>query len=122
MNEIDWMDIPLQNPIPAIRTRADGTTFHELHPFSDGEAQRLLAGLSAHVDDAYRQLLPEEEWTRFETKGEVPLIHEGRRTHKALAHLTLRDLPTILGSLVVLEEDHRRREREETERSRPPTV
>jgi hypothetical protein len=110
------MDIPLENFISAIRKRADGTAYLEWSPLGDGEAQRLVMGLSASVEDAYSRLLPEEEWERFETEGEVPLIREGRRTHKALARLTLRDLPAVLDSLVVLEEDHRRREREEIER------
>jgi hypothetical protein len=29
VNEVDWMDIPLDNFISAIRTRANGTTFQE---------------------------------------------------------------------------------------------
>jgi hypothetical protein len=116
VNKIDWMEIPLENFFSAIRTRTDGTTFQELSPFGDGEAQRLLVGLSDDVEEAYSRLMSEEDWERFETEGEVPLIREGRMTYKALAHLTLKDLPTILDSLVVLEEDHRRREREEAER------
>ena len=121
MNEIDWMNIPLENFISAIRTRADGTTFQELYPFVDGEAQRLMVGLSAYVEEAYSRLLSEEDLERFETKGEVPLIREGRKTHKALARLTLRDLPTILDTLVALEEDHRRRERRRPS-ARPPSA
>src|SRR4051794_34775744 len=66
--------------------------------------------------EAYSRLLFEEDWEQFETEGEVPLIREGRRTYKALARLKLRDLPAILNSLVILEEDHRRHEREEAER------
>ena len=116
MNEIDWMDIPLENFSWAIRTEVDGTTFQEKYPFGDGEAQRLLVSLSARVEKAYFRLLSEEDWERAETKGEVPLIREGRRTHIALDRLTLRDLPVILDTLVALEEDHRRREREEAER------
>jgi len=108
VNVIDWMDIPLENFISAIRTEADGTTFLEWYPFGDGEAQRLLVGLSAHVEKAYSGLLSEDDWERAETEGEVPLIREGRRTHKALDRLTLRDLPGILDTLVALEEDHRR--------------
>ena len=72
--------------------------------------------MSADVEQAYSRLVPEDDWEQFETEGEVPLIREGRRTYKALARLTLRDLPAILDSLVVLEEDHRRRESEEAER------
>jgi hypothetical protein len=57
MHEIDWMDIPLENFISAIRTRADGTKFQELYPFGDGEAQRLVVSLSADVEEAYSRLL-----------------------------------------------------------------
>jgi hypothetical protein len=115
VNEIDWMDNPLENFSSAIRTQADGTTFHELYLFGDGEAQRLVVGLFAKVEDAYSRLLSEEDLERVETEGEVPLIREGQRTQKALVRFTLRDLPAILDTLVVLEEDHRRREREEAE-------
>lgn len=116
MHEIDWIDNLLKNFASAIRTQADATTFQELYPFGDGEAQRLMVGLSDNVEEAYSRLLSEEEWERAETEGEVPLIREGRRTHKALDRLTLRDLPAILDTLVVLEEAHQRREREEAER------
>ena len=116
MNEIDWMDIPLENFSSAIRTQADGTALPESYPFGDGEAQRLMVGLSANVEELYSRLLSEEDLERFEAEGEVPLIREGRKTHKALDRLTLRDLPAILKTLVVLEKDHRRREREEAER------
>ncbi len=116
MSEIDWMDTPLTNFASAIRKRAGGTTFQELYPLGDGEAQRLLIGLSTDVEDAYYRVLPEEEEERFQTKGEVPLIRNGRRTVEDLDRLTLRDLPAILDTLVVLEEEHQRREHEEAER------
>jgi len=116
VNEIDWMDIPLENFSSAIRTEADGTTFLEWYPIGNGEAQRLMVGLSAEVEEAYARLLSEDDWERFETEGEVPLIREEQRTHIALDLLTLRDLPGILDTLVDLEEDHRRRERDEAER------
>jgi hypothetical protein len=112
VNEIDWMDIPLENFSSAIRTQADGTTLQEEYPFGNGAAQRLLVSLSARVEKAYSGPLSENDWERFETKNEVPLIREGQRTHIAFDRLTLRDLPTILDTLVALEEDHRRRERE----------
>jgi hypothetical protein len=57
-----------------------------------------------------------EEYEGFEKRGEVPLIRNGRRTHETLDRLTLRDLPAILDTLVVLEEEHQRREHEEAER------
>ena len=49
MNEIDWIDNPLKNFVSAIRTQADGTTFQELYPFGDGEAQRQLSYTRAPV-------------------------------------------------------------------------
>jgi hypothetical protein len=116
VSEIDWMDTPLEGFVSGIRKRADGTTVHEFYPLGDGEAQRLMAGLSGCVEDAYSRLLPEEEDERFETKGGVPLIRDGRRTYEDLVRLSLRDLPAILDTLVVLEAEHRRREGKEAER------
>ena len=66
--------------------------------------------------DAYSRLLPEEELERFETDGEVPLIRDGKKTYVALDSLTLRDLPAVQDTLVELEENHRRRERQQAKR------
>ena len=117
MNEIDWMNIPLENFISAIRTRADGTTFQELYPFGDGEVQRLMVGLSADVEEALiLGCCLRRTWSGSRPRVRCRSFAKGAKTHKALARLTLRDLPTILDTLVALEEDHRRREREEAER------
>jgi hypothetical protein len=116
VSEIDWMNTPLESFLSAIRKRADGTTVHENDPLGDGQAQRLLVGLLDNIGDAYYELLPEEEYEGFEKKGEVPFIRNGRRTHEALDRLTLRDLPSVLDTLVILEEEDRRRQREDAER------
>ncbi len=116
MNKIDWMGTPLGDFLSRSQVRADGTAFIEILPLGDGEAQRLVGGLAAYVEDAYARVLPEEEWESFETRGEVPLIRDGQRNREALNRFTLRDLPAILDTIVVLEEDHQRRVREEAER------
>jgi hypothetical protein len=115
VSEIDWMSTPLESFLAAIPKRADGTTVHENFPLGDGQAQRLLVGLLDNIGDAYYELLPEEEYEGFEKKGEMPLIRNGRRTHEALDRLTLRDLPSVLDTLVILEEEDRRRQREDAE-------
>ena len=89
------------------------------HPYGDGEAQRLVFGLWSDVQSAYERLLSEgdtPEGERYETKGEVPIIRDGRRRYEDLDHLTLRDLPVVLDTFVVLEEALKERKREETER------
>lgn len=116
MGDIDWMNTPLKDFLSAIQSRVDDTTYHEINPLGDGEAQRLLIGLSTDLRNAYGRLVPEEEEERFVTEGKVLLIREGRKSYEELARLTLSDLPAILDALVILEEDHKRREREENER------
>jgi hypothetical protein len=68
----------------------------------------------------YAALVPEQDKDRFETKGEVPLLGEDRKVYVRLEDLTLRDLPAILHTIVVLEEDYwndyLRRESEAAER------
>jgi hypothetical protein len=76
---------------------------HRRFPLGKGVAQDLVVGLSSNLQDAYVKLLSEEDYTRTETSGEVPIIRAGQRTYESLDGLTLRDLPTILDTLVVLE-------------------
>jgi len=53
---------------------------------------------------------------RFEERGEMPLILDGRTAHRDFYDLTLRDLPAVLDTLVVLEAEAEERWREEEER------
>ncbi len=75
-----------------------------------------MVRLFSEVDDAYARFVGLEECERFETKGEVPVIRDGRRGYEALDSLTLKDLPAILDTLVVLEAEHEQGKREESER------
>jgi hypothetical protein len=74
----------------------------------------------------YAALVPEQDKDRFETKGEVPLLGEDRKVYVRLEDLTLRDLPAILHTIVVLEEDYwsdyLRRESEADQSVKPPSA
>jgi hypothetical protein len=85
-------------------------------PYGDGAAQRFMAGLSADVENTYAKLLSEEDLDRFASVGRVPLIRDGRRGYEPLETLMLKDLPVILDTFMVLEEEYKQREREESER------
>jgi hypothetical protein len=118
MSDIDWLDTPLESFISILEEQENGKYRDRQSPFGEGRAQSLLMSLAATVEDAYAQLIAFEdsEGERFEEKGEVPVIRDGRRVYEPLDKLTLRDLPVILDTLVVLEEEHKEREREEAER------
>jgi hypothetical protein len=72
---------------------------------------------------AYEQLLLEEDVDtfsedvgRFESTGEVPIIRDDQRSYERLDKRTLRDLPAILDTFKVLDEEKKQWEREESER------
>ncbi len=113
---MDWMDTPLYDFFSGSRTREDGTAVHEFYPLGDGAAQHILADLLMEVERAYEEFATPEDNERAETRGEVPVIRDGQRGYEELHSLTLRDLPIILDTLVVLEEEYQQREREESER------
>ncbi len=71
--------------------------------------------LRGEIEDGYEKFMGPEEWERYETTGEVPVIRNGRRGYEPLKGLTLGDLPTILDTLQVLEEEEEQRQREESE-------
>jgi hypothetical protein len=74
-----------------------------------------MVGLSSLVKETYWKLLVPEDIDRVETTGEVPVIRNGQRTYEILASLTFRDLPTVLDTIVVLEEELTQWERAESE-------
>lgn len=73
-------------------------------------------GLAAHVADVYEKLASPEDSARTEATGEVPVIRDGRRGCEPLETLTLKDLPTILDTCAVLDEELKMQELEESER------
>jgi hypothetical protein len=58
VSEIDWMGTPMESFLSVTRKQADGTAKVEVFPHGDGVAQRLVGGLSDHVEAAYFHLLP----------------------------------------------------------------
>ena len=85
-------------------------------PFGGGDAQKIVMRLAYDIERAYDQWAEwaaPEEYERFETRGEVPVIRGGQRGYEPLETLALKDLPAILDTLVVLEEERRREAAEE---------
>jgi hypothetical protein len=107
LSGIDWLDTPLDDFLPRPEKQEDGSADARRFPLGKGVAQDLVVGLWSNLQDAYVKLLSEEDYTRTETSGEVPIIRAGQRTYESLDRLTLRDLPTILDTLVVLEEEQK---------------
>ena len=103
MSGIDWLDTPLDSFLSRTEKQEDGSAVHRRYPIGEGVAQDLVVGLSSDLQDAYVKLLSEEDYARAETSGEVPVIRVGERTYERLHGLALRDLLTILDTLVVLE-------------------
>jgi hypothetical protein len=107
LSGIDWLDTPLTDFLPRPEKQEDGSAVPRHHPLGESVAQGLVVGLSSDLQDAYVKLLSEEDYARAETSGEVPVIRAGQRTYESLEGLTLRDLPTILDTLVVLEKEQK---------------
>jgi hypothetical protein len=113
--DIDWMGAPLREFGPQPEIGEYGlTTGRTVFPHGDGEAQRVMVGLSVLVEDAYEGLLSEEDGERYERAGEVPMLRNGRRAYVSIFDLTLQDLPAVLDTLMALEEESRARVAEET--------
>jgi hypothetical protein len=117
MSEIDWLDTALEAFGPQAEFGEDGkTTGRMVFPHGDGAAQRVMLRLQYDVEWAYSELIGPEDVERFESAGEVPVIRASRRGYERLKNLTLKDLPAVLDTLVVLEEERGREEAEERER------
>ena len=118
MSGVDWMDTPLHDflsgTLSAIAAREYGTTVPPLYPLGDGVAQRLMANLLPEVDVAYDTVRAPDDEERYVIAGEVPVIRDGQRSYEALESLTLRGLPAILDTLMVLEEEYKQLEREKS--------
>jgi hypothetical protein len=113
----DWMDSPLREFGSTLEVGEDGrTTGRELHLHGEGMAQDVLFRLWGDLGDIYWELIATEDEDRFEQAGEVPITREGVRHYEPIDKLTLRDLPAVLDTFVVLEEEREREKMEEAER------
>ncbi len=107
MGRIDWLDTPLSDfPLSDLFGAKKW----------DHAAERIMVGLSLDVEDTYANFVSEEDYERLESLGEVPVIRAGKRTYERLDALTLRDLPVMLDTLLVLEEEAKVRAHGEDER------
>ena len=114
---MDWWDTQLEEFHLQHEIGEDGkTTGRMVYPHGDGRAQEVMRGLQADVERVYEELLASEDFDRFEGSGEVPVIREGAKRYEPISGLSLRDLPAILDTLAVLEEERNREEAEERER------
>lgn len=110
MGGMDWVGIPLEEFGMQHEMGDDGkTTGRLVFPHGDGKAQRLLSGIAWMVEDAYEDLLSEEDGERYERAGQAPVVRNGRRVYEPIFALTLRDLPAVLDTLLVLEEEEKAR-------------
>ena len=116
MRGIDWMGTPLEDFLSVDERQADGTYSQRSRPFGDGEAQRIMMEICSAVQRAYERLIVPEDDHRYEVLGRVPVIRDSERGYEPLSTLALKDLPAILDTLTVLEEEYQQRDREESER------
>ena len=106
MSGIDWMDTPLAEFNLRSVFGEDGRTTGQMEfPHGDGKAHEVLRNLQSDVERKYEELMAPGDYDRLEKIGEVPVIRNGRRGYKLLDELTLRDLPAVLDTFVVLEEE-----------------
>jgi hypothetical protein len=113
----DWTRVPLEEFGLQHEVGEDGrTTGRMVFPHGDGEAQSLLSRLAGLGSGAYEDLLSGEDGEFYERKGKVPVLRDGRREYEDIDALTLQDLPAVLDTLVVLEEESKARSAEEAVR------
>jgi hypothetical protein len=114
---IDWMDTPLKEFYPRDEIGEDGkTTGQFVFPHGDGKAHDVLRSLQSDVDRTYEELIALGDCDWLEETGEVPVIRNGQRGYELFDELTLRDLPAVLDTFVVLEEEREKERLEEDER------
>jgi hypothetical protein len=116
LSGLDWSEIPLEDFVSTMERQQDGSFNSIAYPHGDGEAQRLMMGLAGSIDGIYERLISDADLDRLEATGRVPAIRDGQRGYEALDTLMLKDLPAILDTFVVLEEEKKAREAEESER------
>lgn len=116
MSGVDWTDTPLEDFLGVDERQENGTIRRLPYLFGDGEAQGVMVEVFLAVQNAYERLIPPEDDVKYEVLGKVPVVRDGQRGYEPLEILTLKDLPVILDTLMVLEEEYKQREREESER------
>jgi len=116
---IDWMDTPLDEFHLRHEFGEDGkTTGQMVFQQGDGKAHAILRSLQSEVERTYEELIATEDFYRLEKTGEIPVMRNGQRGYELLDELTLRDLPAVLDTFVVLEEEREKEKLEESERKR----
>jgi len=116
---IDWTDTPLDEFYPQPEFGEDRrTTGQMVFLHGDGKAHAVLRSLGSEVDRTYEEFIATEDLDRLEKTGEVPVIRNGQRGYEPLDELRLRDLPAVLDTFVVLEEEREKEKLEESERKR----
>jgi hypothetical protein len=110
---VDWTDVPLKKFRGEDYGQQEDGTWGFRYPYGTGEAQGIMANLSSNLEAAYERVIEGDEAERFEQRGEVPVIRDGRRGYEPLNKLTLRDLPAVLDALRVLEQEERQRQNAE---------
>jgi hypothetical protein len=128
VSRIDWKDTPLDEfDLRPVFGEDGKSTGKMLFLRGDGKAHAVLRNLQFEVDRTYEELIAPADFDRLEKTGEVPVIRNGQRGYEPLDKLTLRDLPAVLDTFVVLEEreketleevERKRVERRERERVR----
>ena len=120
---IDWLNTPLEKFGfkefgGSMEQREDGTIVFNA-PSDETVSAGIMRSIARELDRAYERLLPfdtDEEVDRYQRTAEVPVIRNGYRGYESLDTITLSNLPAILDTLLVLEEEHKQRLREEKER------
>jgi hypothetical protein len=113
----DWTGVPLEEFGRHHEVGEDGrTTGRMVFRHGDSEAQSLLSSLARLVSDADEALLSEKDGEFYEREGKAPVLRDGRREYEDIDALTLQDLPAVLDTLVVLEEESEARSAEEASR------
>ena len=107
MSEIDWTDTPLDEFYP--QPEFGRTTGQRVFPHGDGKAHEVLRSLQSEVERIYDELIALGDYDRLEKTGEVPVIRNGQRGYELFDALTLRDLPAVLDTFMVLGRSERRR-------------
>ena len=73
MGGIDWTNIPLEEFLWVDEEREDGKGRRTIwHPHGDGVGQLIMTSIRDHVEDAYGDVLSDEDGERYETAGENP--------------------------------------------------
>ena len=125
---IDWTSTPLEEFSYRSEKQEDGTYKLVTYPHGDGSAQGIMVSLVTAIEEAYERLISYDtdeygnlvegypDALRYQCTGEVPVIRDGHRRYESFDSLTLSDVPALLDTLVVLEEEKNQRDREEAER------